>query len=100
SSLKYSRDFEYEADKSGMELLNKAHINPAGMISFFETMKREHGDMGLSDFMSTHPATGERIEKLKKKKAKHDTYIAFTFNFDQFKKDIDTYFKNKNSSWK
>jgi Zn-dependent protease with chaperone function len=99
-SLKYSRDFEYEADKSGMELLDKADINPDGMIRFFETMKKEHGDMGLSDFMSTHPATGERIEKLRKTKVKHDTFIAFPFNFDQFKKDIDTYFKNKNSSWK
>jgi beta-barrel assembly-enhancing protease len=94
-SLKYSRDFETEADESGWKLLNKSHIDPKGMIRFFEIMKAEHGDMGMSDFLSTHPGTEERIRNLKEKKVDDGTFIIFPFDFEQFKKDINTYFKHK-----
>jgi Zn-dependent protease with chaperone function len=100
SSLKYSRGFEIEADESGWKLLNKANVDPQGMISFFETMKKEQGDVQVSEFISTHPATEERIKKLKEKKQEHGAYINFPFNFEEFKKDIRTYFKNDKSSWK
>ncbi len=99
-SLKYSRDFEIEADESGWKLLNKAGIDPKGMIAFFETMKKEQGAAQISDFISTHPGTEERIRNLKEKKEEHGAIINFRFNFDDFKKDINAYFKNDTSSWK
>ncbi len=71
---KFSRDTEREADDAGWELLVSANIDPRGMIDFFRTMQTELAknastaatDSGLS-FLSTHPATAERIERLEAK---------------------------------
>ncbi|MBL7837391.1 MAG: M48 family metallopeptidase [Bacteroidetes bacterium] len=91
-TLKYTRDFEREADQSGFDLLNKAQINPQGMIDFFGTLKKENGDMGVADFLSTHPATEERIDNLKKMKVENKTFKAFDLDFKIFQERIQTYF--------
>lgn len=64
--LRYSRRQEEEADAAGMVLLKAAGIDPDGMISFFETLRRREveGPKVLS-YLSTHPGTGDRIQKLK-----------------------------------
>ncbi|XCN75353.1 MAG: M48 family metallopeptidase [Candidatus Electrothrix aestuarii] len=69
SSLKNSRAFELEADHSGWELLKRAKINPHGMISFFQTLKKEQNVLQKTieenlSFLSTHPETEERIQVL------------------------------------
>lgn len=87
-SLKYSRDYEREADNSGWDLLVKAHIDPHGMIDFFETMKKEAGGAEVSYFISTHPGTSERIEVLKQKNIPKENYIHFNMDFEAFKKSI------------
>jgi Zn-dependent protease with chaperone function len=99
SSLQYSRSFEIEADETGWKLLTKAGVDPKGMLAFFETMKNEQGKVHVSEFLSTHPATEERIRNLKEKKVEHDAFVNFPFNFEQFKNDIDSNFKNK-KAWK
>lgn len=92
-SLKYSRDYEREADNSGWDLLIKAHIDPLGMIAFFETMKKETGGAEVSYFISTHPGTTERIEVLKQKKIPQETYLHFNMDFEKFKRSIQDNFK-------
>jgi beta-barrel assembly-enhancing protease len=72
---KYSRDYEREADETGWKYLTAAGIDPRGMISFFERLLEETrtGETlpaGLGDalnFLSTHPATPERIDRLREK---------------------------------
>ncbi len=77
----YSRDFETEADVQGLDLLEKAGIDPRGLVTFFEKLieqekKRlaeiEDADTrdlvsGAMDFLSSHPATEKRIEALKER---------------------------------
>lgn len=87
-SLKYSRDYEREADNSGWDLLIRAHIDPRGMIKFFETMKKETGGAEVSYFISTHPGTAERIEVLKQKKIPQENYLRFNMDFEGFKQSI------------
>jgi beta-barrel assembly-enhancing protease len=61
--LKFSRDAEREADMRGLARLREAHIDPAGMPRFFETLsKSEEGRMPA--LFSTHPATAERLATL------------------------------------
>lgn len=65
-ALRYSRQNEEEADAEGMRMLIQAGIDPAGMIAFFEALRR--GDTkgaALSQYLSTHPQTQERVERLK-----------------------------------
>lgn len=64
--MHYSRQNEEEADREGMRMLVDAGIDPEGMIAFFEMIKKEGLEMPASlKYLSTHPLTGERIERLK-----------------------------------
>lgn len=64
--LRYSRRNEEDADSEGMKLLLAARIDPSGMIAFFELLRREGVRMpGLLEYLSTHPNTEDRIERLK-----------------------------------
>lgn len=94
-SLKYTRDYEREADDSGWELMLKANLDPRGMISFFEKLQHEHGDMEVASFMSTHPGTAERIQTLKEKSLANKSFDEIDINFEQFKTDINNYFANQ-----
>jgi predicted Zn-dependent protease len=73
---KFSRDHEREADEQGFRYLEAAKLNPRGLLTFFEKMRREEeklkenipGGEALEalNFLSTHPATAERTERLEK----------------------------------
>lgn len=62
---KYSRDFEREADDVGWDYLLAANIDPRGMVEFFKKLK-SHDERAtqISSFLSTHPTSAERIERL------------------------------------
>ncbi|MEY2408487.1 MAG: hypothetical protein QOF48_1157 [Verrucomicrobiota bacterium] len=68
---KFSRDFEREADDTGWDYLVAAHVDPRGMIDFFETIKAEQEKSAAGhlanqfDFLVTHPATDERMKHLR-----------------------------------
>jgi hypothetical protein len=67
--LKFSRDHETEADTVGFHFLERANIDPSGMIGFFKKIKAEQEDQGMAmdgalSILSTHPATDDRIENL------------------------------------
>ncbi|MFZ5877204.1 MAG: M48 family metallopeptidase [Nitrospirota bacterium] len=65
-TLRYSRAHETEADDEGMRMILDAGIDPAGMIAFFALLEREGHDMpGMLAYLSTHPATGERVTRLR-----------------------------------
>jgi predicted Zn-dependent protease len=59
---KFGRDAEREADVFGVEVLPKAGYDPIGLVTFFKTLRSESGPEGLT-FLSSHPATDERIEE-------------------------------------
>lgn len=77
----YSRGFERAADQKGFELLQRAQLDPRGMISFFtkviaeekqqlEKIKDEQARELMQDsmgFLSSHPATADRITALEKR---------------------------------
>ncbi|HEV2117158.1 MAG TPA: M48 family metallopeptidase [Terriglobales bacterium] len=63
--LRFSRNFESEADYLGLEYLYKSGYDPQSFIAFFEKLKaQEKKKPGfLSKAFSTHPQTPDRIEK-------------------------------------
>jgi Zn-dependent protease with chaperone function len=65
TTLHYSRETETEADREGLRLLQAARIDPAGMVRFFETLKKHTGDAGLPAYLSTHPDTEQRLAEMK-----------------------------------
>lgn len=60
-SLSYSRSAEAEADRTSVELMYKAGHDPKAIAHFFEILRDKLGDKDQRDFLSTHPATPERI---------------------------------------
>jgi predicted Zn-dependent protease len=73
---KFSRDHEREADEQGFRYLEAAKLNPRGIVTFFGKMQREEAKLkeklpggealDALSFLSTHPATDERINRLEK----------------------------------
>ncbi|MFC3532135.1 M48 family metalloprotease [Vogesella facilis] len=63
--LSYSRDFEREADRLGMQYLAAAGFDPRSMPAFFERLQQvqRHSDNNAFGFLRTHPLTLERISE-------------------------------------
>jgi beta-barrel assembly-enhancing protease len=68
ASMKFSREFENEADLLGIQYLWKAGYDPNASIDLFEalasTEKRQPGK--VAKLFRAHPLTPERIEKTQK----------------------------------
>ncbi|MCX7972901.1 MAG: M48 family metalloprotease [Candidatus Aminicenantes bacterium] len=66
--LKYSRDDEYQADRLGVMYARRAGWSPVFIINFFQSLEKL-GDLSggrpLPGFLSTHPLTKDRIERVK-----------------------------------
>lgn len=67
----YTRDAEREADSLAVETMVHAGWNPEGMVTMFETLKREAGGYSGPQFLSSHPATDERIQNVRSDIAKY-----------------------------
>jgi predicted Zn-dependent protease len=63
NQLDYSRDFEREADRIGIQIMMRAGFDPQGMVSFFDRLLRanRHNDGKAPGYLRTHPLTTERI---------------------------------------
>jgi len=89
--LKFSRNFEAEADYLGLQYMYKAGYDPDAFISFFEKVqaqeKKKPGT--LSKAFSTHPQTPDRIEKSQEEIATilpaRPQYIVTTSEFNDVK---------------
>lgn len=64
--LAHGRSEEIEADELGAGYSSRAGWDPKGLISFFEKLKQQQGGdtPRVLTFLSTHPATGDRIANL------------------------------------
>ncbi len=62
----YSRDYEREADETGIELMQAAQFDVSPMISLMQTMARKNkgNDSGVFALINTHPGTEERVALL------------------------------------
>ena len=60
-SLSYSREFEKEADMSGLSLLAANCIDPMGMTRLLSHLRAEELSITIPAFLSSHPITQHRI---------------------------------------
>ena len=63
SRLDYTREYEREADRTGVELLNKSGFDARGAVSFFERLQRNNRvyETNAPQYLHTHPLTSDRI---------------------------------------
>jgi hypothetical protein len=89
--MKFSRNFEAEADFLGMEYMYKAGYDPQSFISFFEKIeaqeKKKPGT--LAKAFSSHPMTPDRVASAQKEMQTvlpaRPEYIVDTSEFEQVK---------------
>jgi len=64
--MKFSRGYEHDADLNGARMMSSAGYDPIQLPQFFEKLESKLGTAaepkGLALWMSSHPATGRRIE--------------------------------------
>jgi predicted Zn-dependent protease len=89
--MKFSRDFEGEADYFGLQYMYKAGYDPQSFIDFFEKIKaleKEKPNL-FSKAFASHPPNEERILKSQQEMrnilAPRPEYIVDTSEFDQVK---------------
>ena len=61
--LKYSREYEREADIFGAQLMARAGYHPREMARMFETIEKQGGGRG-PEFLSDHPNPGNRVQAI------------------------------------
>lgn len=66
SQLGYTRDFEREADRIGLQTLESAGFDVRGMPGFFERLQRAGRlyENNAPSYLRTHPLTAERISDM------------------------------------
>ena len=95
SFLRFSRGAEEEADRLGLQYMWASGYDPTSMLSFFEKLKaREKRKPGtLEKLFSTHPATGDRIQKAQQllvRFPERDEYTISTSEFNDVKTKLVT----------
>lgn len=67
----YSRGYESEADRIGIQTLSNAGFNPQGMPDMLKLMLKEDrlNDLGFSQYLRTHPITESRLTDVQNRAA-------------------------------
>jgi len=66
--LKYSREYESQADILGAQILARAGYDPRQMANMFKTIEKEGGSSG-PEWLSSHPNPGNRYEAINREAA-------------------------------
>ncbi|HEV8365999.1 MAG TPA: M48 family metallopeptidase [Gemmatimonadaceae bacterium] len=65
--LKFSRDYEYQADATGAQIMADAGYNPVAMADFFALLREQQGrdPSKLERFFSDHPPAADRENRIR-----------------------------------
>jgi Zn-dependent protease with chaperone function len=64
--LRYSRDFEKQADLLGAQIMSRAGYDPRDLAHMFETIEQQSKGGGNPQWMSSHPNPGNRTAYITK----------------------------------
>lgn len=59
--VNFTRENEYEADRVGLSLMQRAQFDAEGMVEFFETLSKLSGDADGIEYLRTHPLSNNRV---------------------------------------
>jgi beta-barrel assembly-enhancing protease len=64
--MKYSREYEKQADTLGAQIMARAGYDPRDLANMFRTLEQQGGGKGGPEWMSSHPNPGNRYEAINK----------------------------------
>jgi Zn-dependent protease with chaperone function len=89
--LRYSRDYEKQADLLGAQMMARAGYDPRALAHMFETIEKESKGGGSPQWMSSHPNPGNRTLYITKEaEALTIASAADTSQFDPIKRTFRT----------
>jgi beta-barrel assembly-enhancing protease len=62
--LKFSREYETQADILGAQIMARAGYDPRDLANMFRTIERQSGGSGGPEWLSSHPNPGNRYERI------------------------------------
>lgn len=62
--LKFSREYETQADILGAQIMARAGYDPNDLARMFETIEKQGGGRGGPEWMSSHPNPGNRYQRI------------------------------------
>jgi hypothetical protein len=62
--MKFSREYESQADILGVQLMARAGYNPQSMANMFRTLAAQGGGAGGPEWLSDHPNPGNREQRM------------------------------------
>lgn len=68
--LKYSREYETQADILGAQIMARAGYDPRDLAEMFRTIERQSGGSGGPEWLSSHPNPGNRYERINEEAAR------------------------------
>ena len=66
--MKFSREYESQADINGVQLMARAGYNPQDMANMFKTLEAQGGSNG-PEWLSDHPNPGNRYQRINQEAA-------------------------------
>ena len=93
-SLQYSRSDERQADIIGTRVLATAGYAADGLRNFMATLDDKYGSKGSLSFLSTHPASDDRVEYLEQL-IEHNGYNRYAFEGVEKHREIQEKLKSK-----
>jgi beta-barrel assembly-enhancing protease len=67
--LKFSREYETEADILGAQIMARAGYDPRDLANMFRTIERTSGRSGAPEFLSSHPSPSNRYARINQEAA-------------------------------
>ncbi|MGH9899412.1 MAG: M48 family metallopeptidase, partial [Pyrinomonadaceae bacterium] len=81
--LKFSRDFETQADVLGSQIMTRAGYDPRDLANMFRTLQSQSGSRG-PQFLSDHPNPTNRLERINQESSQLPVRSNATHNTEQF----------------
>jgi len=67
--LRFSREYETQADLLGAQIMAQAGYDPRDLGNMFKTIEKESGGKGSPEFLSSHPNPANRYEAINREAA-------------------------------
>lgn len=80
----YSRDTEFEADRVGLAIMNRAGYDPQAFVRFLQTLEQKQ-PTGSGGFSATHPSAKDRLGKVTAQASKLGTRAIPAIRITRFK---------------
>ncbi len=68
--LKFSREYETQADILGAQIMARAGYDPRDLANMFRTIESEGGGSGGPEWLSSHPNPGNRYQRIEQEAAR------------------------------